>query len=91
MITTTEKVQVTIEPVDVNEVADSEFMSVIGHQDTANVVSAILGIPVDMNRMSVKLESGDILYVAQVTGGRLPEGATTIPEGMEIKFLKVTI
>ena len=80
---------VEVVPVAADEVAGAEFESVIGHADTANVVSGILGREVKMNRTSVKLVPGDVLYVAQVTGGRLPEGATTIPEGMSIAFLKV--
>lgn len=59
--------------------------SAIGHQDTANV----LGVP--MNRMNVKLGKGDTAYVAQLVGGRLPEGATTLPSGFSFTFLKVTI
>jgi hypothetical protein len=49
--------------------------SVVGHADTA----AVLGVP--MNRASVTLDVGDVVYVAQLKGGRLPEGATTLPEG----------
>lgn len=85
------KSNVTISPVTAAEVAESGAESVIGHADTANVVSSILGKEVPMNRVSVKLNPGDILYVAQVTGGRLPEGATTLPEGMEITFVKVML
>lgn len=33
----------------------------------------------------------DTLYVGQVVGGRLPEGATTLPDGFEIKFIRVEI
>ena len=29
--------------------------------------------------------------MAQILGGRLPEGSTTLPEGFEIQFLKVTV
>jgi hypothetical protein len=66
------------------------FISCIGHQDTANVVSNLLGLDIPMNRVSIKLESDDdILIVAQVVGGRLPEGATTLPAGVEIKFIEV--
>lgn len=83
--------KVSINPVTAAEVANSGAESVIGHADTANVVSDILGIEVPMNRVSVKLNQGDILYVAQVTGGRLPEGATTLPEGMAITFVKVVL
>ena len=82
---------VSICPVTAAEVAESGAESVIGHADTANVVSGILGKEVPMNRVSVKLNPGDILYVAQVTGGRLPEGATTLPEGMDITFVKVML
>lgn len=67
-----------------------DAVSVIGHVDTAAVVSSILGREVPANRASIKLAQGDVLYVAQVMGGRLPEGATTIPAGMEIKFLMVS-
>lgn len=68
-----------------------DAMSVIGHPDTANVVSGILGFEVKCNRISVHLEKGDILYVAQYTGPRLPEGATTLPEGAKLSFWKVAI
>ena len=59
--------------------------SAVGHQDTANV----LGVP--MNRVSIALKKGDTLYVAQLMGGRLPEGSTTLPDGYSFKFIKVTI
>lgn len=60
-------------------------ISVIGHQDLANVLG------VSMNRESIKLDSGDELFVAQVMGGRLPEGSTTLPEGVTIELLQVTV
>ena len=65
--------------------------SVIGHADTAAVVSDLLGRECAFNRTSVKLERGDVLFVAQVVGGRLPEGATTLPEGMALTFVKVEL
>lgn len=72
------------------EVVDSlppldTLTSAIGHADTANV----LGVP--MNRVNVKLGKGDTAYVAQLVGGRLPEGATTLPSGFSFTYLKVTI
>ena len=82
---------VNIVPLTIGEIAGSDFVSVIGHTDTANVVSNILKRDVPANRASVRLERGDVLYVAQVTGGRLPEGATMLPEGFSLAFLKVTI
>ena len=80
---------VQVEPATLEEVAKSGFESVVGHQDTANVLATMLGVPVPMNRVSLKLDNNTVLYVAQVIGGRLPEGATTLPEGTQIKFLKV--
>lgn len=59
--------------------------SAIGHQDTANV----LGVP--MNRINVSLSAGDVAYVAQLQGGRLPEGTVTLPEGYSFKFIKVRV
>ena len=63
----------------------SGLTSMIGHQDTANV----LGVP--MNRQNVSLKKGDTAFVAQLIGGRLPEGSTTLPEGFKFKFLKVEV
>ena len=68
-----------------------EAVSIIGHQDTAAVVSNLLGRPVACNRASVRLDDGDVLYVAQLTGGRLPEGATKLPEGFSLSFRRVTV
>lgn len=76
---------VKISSVDEKEVFYCEPESIIGHADTARV----LGAP--CNRVSVKLHKGDILYVAQLMGGRLPEGCTTLPEGYSFKYLKVEI
>ena len=81
--------------VNVNEVNPTEVpadaVSVIGHADTAAVVSNILGREVPANRVAITLQPGDILYVAQLVGGRLPEGATTLPEGFTLKFLRVEV
>ena len=69
----------------------TEAVSIIGHADTAAVVGSILGRNVPCNRASVMLDDEDTLYVAQVVGGRLPEGATTIPDGMKLKFYRITV
>lgn len=68
-----------------------EAVSIIGHKDTAAVVSDIIGREIPCNRASVMLDDEDTLYVAQIVGGRLPEGATTIPDGMEIRFYRITV
>ena len=59
--------------------------SAVGHQDTANVLG------VEMNRINVTLKKGDVAFVAQLQGGRLPEGSTTLPEGFSFKFIKVEV
>ena len=59
--------------------------SAVGHPDTAKVLG------VEYNRVNVRLAKGDVAYVAQLQGGRLPEGATTLPEGFSFKFLKVEL
>ena len=82
--------EVSVVEVDPAEVP-ANAVSVIGHADTAAVVSSILGREVPANRVSISLEPGDILYVPQLMGGRLPEGATTLPEGFTLKFLRVEV
>ena len=61
------------------------LISAIGHADTANVLG------VECNRINVHLSEGDVAYVAQLQGGRLPEGLTTLPEGFSFKFIKVKV
>ena len=61
------------------------LVSAIGHQDTANVLG------VEMNRINITLKKGDVAFVAQLQGGRLPEGSTTLPKGFSFKFFKVEV
>ena len=91
MLDVTSVNHLTVTPVAVSEVASSGFTSVVGHPDTANVLADMLGTSVPFNRVNMHLERGDVLYVGQVVGGRLPEGAVELPEGFSIKFLKVEI
>ena len=76
----------------INEITEEMFkeladgaISYIGHEDLAN----LLGF--EHNRESLKLRQGDVLLVAQVTGGRLPVGATTLPENVVLKYFCVQI
>jgi hypothetical protein len=59
--------------------------SAVGHADTARVLG------VDCNRVNVHLSKGDTAFVAQLMGGRLPEGSTTLPDGFKFKFIKVDV
>ena len=63
--------------------------SCIGHADTARVLSRMLERDIPTNRVSVTLNVGDTAIVAQYIGPRLPEGATMLPEGAEIRFYLV--
>jgi len=71
--------------------SQNKVESAIGHQDTANILSRELGLEIPYNRIHVKLKKGDCAVVAQVTGGRLPEGATTLPEGIGIKYILASV
>ena len=65
--------------------------SAVGHADTANVFGSVLGCAVATNRVTVSLESGDVILVGQYRGPRLEEGATTLPQGATIQWLLVSV
>ena len=67
------------------EAATYTIESAVGHPDTARVLG------VDCNRINVSLDFGDTVIVAQLQGGRLPEGAKTLPEGFSFKYYIVTV
>lgn len=81
---------VRFEEIDTTEVP-TDVTSAVGHADTAAVLTNILGFEVPMNRVSVSLDEFTELFVAQLVGGRLPEGSTSLPEGFKFKFFRVTI
>jgi hypothetical protein len=66
-------------------------ISIIGHDDMANVVSGLLDVGINANRVSVTLEPGDKLIVAQYTGPRLQEGAISLPGGATIMWYLVNV
>lgn len=65
-----------------------DVVSYLGHN--TDLVSALLGFAVPTNRESLQLGANDTLYVAQYTGPRLPEGATSLPEGATIEWFMVS-
>lgn len=86
--------EVQIHPATCAEVAEAlrnGALSVIGHDSTANILSLFLGVEVRCNRVTVKLAPGDVLYVAQYAGPRLPEGCTVLPEGASFTYLRVVV
>lgn len=93
MLDLTRENKVRVVPVDDPKtvVAAQQFTSAVGHADTANLFSGQLGVAVPAQRINVKLTAEDALLVGQYVGPRLPEGATTLPEGASIAWLLVTV
>jgi hypothetical protein len=71
--------------------AEEGWLSCVGHADTALLVSSLLGADVPMRRVGTELCAGDELLVAQYNGARLPEGATSLPEGATIRWILATV
>lgn len=65
--------------------------SVIGHADTVTIVNKDLGSNLTVNRVNTKLAKGELMVIAQFMGGRLPEGATSLPEGVSLVYLLVSV
>jgi len=63
------------------------YISVVGHQPTAEVYSDLLGYPIAFNRVSYTYKDGDVLVVGQLHG-RLPEG-TVLNKG-ELQSCHIT-
>ena len=78
---------IQVSPINKKEIPFDECESAIGHQDLADHLN------VAMNRTNIKLSNKDILYVAQFTGGRLPEGTTMLQaEQMGLlQFFEITV
>jgi hypothetical protein len=76
---------------DLEEQGKVDVDSAVGHADTANIFTKELGMPVPMVRKTVSLPIGSFAIVGQYSGPRLPEGATSLPEGATIRWLQVTV
>ncbi len=64
---------------DVVEKMGHGFTSAVGHEGTANLMSHLTGMPVPVNRVVIKMQSGDIAIVFRVLI-RLPEGKVLTQE-----------
>ena len=68
------------------------WQSAVGHADTATVFTDEVGIvEIPHNRVNVTLLPGDVLFVGQIAGGRLPEGATRLPVGFRLVWRRVEV
>lgn len=74
-----------------NLVRDYYTVCAIGHTDTMAVVNNDLCTEFQANRMTVSLEQGDTLVVAQYKGPRLEEGTKELPEGATIEYYLVEL
>ena len=59
-----------------------DFISAIGHQSTAEIISEILGIEIPFNRISIQMNRGDIAIVFKLKA-RPPEGKILTKEEIE--------
>lgn len=80
-------------PISFKEVPASDVpkdcISVVGHADTAAILTNLLGFNVPCNRETFNMADCLELYVAQYNGPRLPEGTTELPDGANFTFYLV--
>ena len=74
-----------------------DAISSIGHEATAQVLAAICGNPITVNRTAIQVRKGDVIYVFQLLT-RLPEGRILNAQELQqmitenkVKFLRVTV
>jgi hypothetical protein len=83
------KVTVKIRKANVDEAREilrRGFVSAVGHKATADLLTQLLGIEVQFNRLSVKASPGDVL-VHFVLRERIPEGKIlTLEELLTLPF-----
>ena len=73
-------------------VADGGFISAIGHESTAQVMTTLLGVEVPVNRIQFAQEAGQMALVFKLNG-RAPEGKILTADEIEemgYSFKKLT-
>ena len=66
--------------------------SSVGHTETAVLFSALLGADVPCVRATIQLRRGDRpALLGQYRGPRLPEGATSLPEGATVEWWAILV
>src|SRR5690349_5793255 len=71
----------------------SPMTSSVGHADTAALISSILGVEVEAQRVSAPapIPGGPAYLLAAYRGPRLPEGSTTLPAGASLDFFAFSV
>lgn len=75
----------------VQSLLKGKFTSIVGHAPTATIMSNMFNTDITYNKTQIQLSEGDFLVVAQISGGRIPDGAHELPEGLEMKFSGVKL
>jgi hypothetical protein len=71
---------------EVRQLLQNDFVSAVGHQATADLLTSLLHIPVQFNRVAIKAAPGDVL-IHFVLKTRVPEGKVlTLEELLELPF-----
>ncbi|MEM4360298.1 MAG: DUF1874 domain-containing protein [Candidatus Bilamarchaeaceae archaeon] len=89
MLNVTDQIQLNLQritPTEARQLLLENIESFIGHQDTANIISKLLNLPIPFNRSIGTIQAGEKALIAQYIGPRLPEGSKTLPDGARIDF-----
>ena len=85
---------ISVKNLNIEEVNDIlsrfNFKSIVGHNDTANVFSSVVGVDIPCNRETFTLRN-EVLIVGQYRGPRLKEGETTLPKDASIQWMQVEL
>jgi len=68
----------------------NEFISAVGHEETAKLMSTLFEIEIPTNRISVKMEKGDVAIVFRIKT-RLGEGEVLSEEKLKEMMDKIEI
>lgn len=67
---------------DAKTILSRGFISAVGHKGTADMLSSLLEMEIPTNRISIKMEIGDVAVVFKLKE-RLPEGVVLSKEELE--------
>ena len=68
-----------------------QSVSAVPTASMAAILTDQLGLAVAHNRQSLRVGVDDVLFVAALNTGRLPDGATSLPPGSHIQWLSVSL